>query len=74
MAELLPTGDQEKIPTEKAEIEPSISEQDDENQTVYPNRKALALIMVALYSAIFLVALVRFSAMKGQYSRETATN
>ena len=60
MAELLPTGNQEKIPTENAEREPSISEQNDEDQTVYPNWKILTLVMIALYSAIFLVALVRF--------------
>ena len=68
MAEEPPTGEQEKISTEVANKEPSISnsssEQHDDDQTVYPKGKALALIMLALYLAVFLVALVWFSALE----------
>lgn len=65
------TGEQEKSSTEVAKKEPSISnsssEQHDDDQTVYPKGKALALIMLALYLAVFLVALVWFSALEAHY-------
>lgn len=68
MAEERPIGEQEKKSTEVAKKEPSISipssEQHDDDQTVYPKGKALALIMLALYLAVFLVALVWFSALE----------
>ena len=67
MAEELPVVEQEKISIEDARKEHSISEQD-EHQTVYPNGKTLALVMLALYLAVFLVALVRFSATRGSRS------
>lgn len=68
MAEERPTDEQEKKSTEVAKKEPSISisssEQHDDDETVYPKGKALALIMLAIYLAVFLVALVWFSALE----------
>ena len=74
MAELLPMAQQEKGSTENAKKEPSISEQHAEDQTVYLNGKTLALVMIALYSATFLVALVRFSAFEVHHDQETETD
>lgn len=64
MAKELPTAEQEKLSTENEKKEPSISEQHHEDQTVYPNGNTLALVMLALYLGVFLVALVRFSALE----------
>ena len=64
MAEERPFSEHEEKSTENEKQEPSISnssseQHDDDDQTVYPTGKALALIMLALYLAVFLVALVR---------------
>ena len=68
IAEERPTGEQEKKSTEVAKEDlsnsTSSSEQYDDDQTVYPKGKALALIMLAIYLAVFLVALVWFSVLK----------
>ncbi|MCJ1436570.1 hypothetical protein MMC27_005950 [Xylographa pallens] len=63
MAHERPTDEQERQSDEDAQKRPSISisssERENDTQPVYPTRKALALIMLALYLAVFLVALDR---------------
>lgn len=64
MATELPTVEREKLSTGNEKKEPSISERHHEDQTVYPNGTTLALVMLALYLGVFLVALVRFPAFR----------
>lgn len=50
------------VDTEKASEEPSVPKED-EGQTQYPGGRTVALIMIALYLAVFLVALVSSSTL-----------
>ena len=58
--EELPTVEQEKASMENEKQEPSASRNDEEN-TNFPGGTTLALIMLAVYLAVFLVALVSSS-------------